>query len=379
MEAKGMRRMTARGGLWAAALLLLGPGAVRATITEDAGRPRSSVEVVFVLDTTGSMGGLLEGAKQKVWSIANEIAKGKPAPDIKMGLIAYRDRGDQYVTKVVNLSRDLDKMYSELLSLKADGGGDGPEHVLQALDDAAAKITWEDDSRTFRVVYLVGDAPPHRDYGDTPDLEKLLQRLVRKGVVVNTVQCGSEGATTAEWRKIARLGEGRFLAIPQDGGVVAVATPFDERLAKLNAELESTMLGYGSRRNEAAEAKGMMARLSAVAPAAAAADRAAFKSSRGFGSELDLVEAVSGGKMDLAKAREAELPDSFKGLSAADRRAKLEGISRRREGLRKQIGELSQKRSDYIRKQAPAGPKDSFDAKLVDSLKAQAGRKGIAY
>src|SRR5438552_5102923 len=58
-------------------------------------KPR--IEVCFVLDTTGSMGGLIEGAKQKIWSIANEMISAKPAPELKLGLIGYRDRGDEYV------------------------------------------------------------------------------------------------------------------------------------------------------------------------------------------------------------------------------------------------------------------------------------------
>src|SRR5262245_9038157 len=72
------------------------------------------VEVVFVLDTTGSMGSLLEGAKKKIWSIASEIARGKPSPRLKIGLVAYRDKGDAYVTKVTDLHEDLDKIYGEL-------------------------------------------------------------------------------------------------------------------------------------------------------------------------------------------------------------------------------------------------------------------------
>ena len=91
---------------------------------------RPSVEVVFVIDTTSSMGGLIEGAKQRIWAIANEIAKGRPAPKVKMGLVAFRDKGDSYVTKVFDLSENLDNTYKDLLSLSAEGGGDGPEHVI---------------------------------------------------------------------------------------------------------------------------------------------------------------------------------------------------------------------------------------------------------
>jgi len=58
-----------------------------------------------VLDTTGSMGGLIEGAKQKIWSIANEMISAQPTPELKLGLIGYRDRGDEYVVKIVRSHR----------------------------------------------------------------------------------------------------------------------------------------------------------------------------------------------------------------------------------------------------------------------------------
>ena len=83
------------------------------------------IEVVFAIDTTGSMGGLLEAAKEKVWSIATTMASTNPAPNIKMGLVAYRDRGDAYVTKVFDLNSDLDSVYAELMDFQAQGGGDG--------------------------------------------------------------------------------------------------------------------------------------------------------------------------------------------------------------------------------------------------------------
>ena len=65
---------------------------------------QSRIDVVFVLDTTGSMGGLIQAAREKIWSIATTMASAQSAPEIRMGLVAYRDRGDAYVTRVVDLS-----------------------------------------------------------------------------------------------------------------------------------------------------------------------------------------------------------------------------------------------------------------------------------
>src|SRR5215210_2924057 len=137
--------------LFAAALLLAPAQAAPVPAPK-----KVSVEVVFCLDTTGSMGGLIDGAKAKIWSICNQIAGGKPTPDLKVGLVAYRDKGDEYVTKVFELSSDLDAIHGEIKKFVATGGGDTPEHVNQALFDAVNRIKWSDDKKTLRIIFLVG-------------------------------------------------------------------------------------------------------------------------------------------------------------------------------------------------------------------------------
>ncbi len=128
------------------------------------GNPK--VDVVFVLDTTGSMTGLIQTAKEKIWSIASTMASAQPAPEIRVGLVGYRDRGDAYVTKVVDLSSDLDSVYAKLMEFQAGGGGDGPESVNKALYDAVHSMSWNDRDQSYRTIFLVGDAPPHMDYNE---------------------------------------------------------------------------------------------------------------------------------------------------------------------------------------------------------------------
>ena len=103
-------------------------------------KDRPTLEVVFVLDTTSSMGSLIEGAKEKIWSIASRMASGKPSPRIRVGLVAFRDIGDSYVTKNFDLTEDLDTVYKNLKSFRAEGGGDTPEHVGRALGEAVKLI-----------------------------------------------------------------------------------------------------------------------------------------------------------------------------------------------------------------------------------------------
>src|SRR5262249_40991535 len=123
------RLLGCRQGVLLAALgILLGvPAFARAADEKPPAPKKPRVEVVFCLDTTGSMGGLIEGAKQKIWAISNQIANGKPTPDLKIGLVAFRDRGDEYITKVFDLTDDLDAVHGHLKEFKAAGGGDEPE------------------------------------------------------------------------------------------------------------------------------------------------------------------------------------------------------------------------------------------------------------
>src|SRR4051812_41567801 len=97
-------------------------GAAIALAKEDEGkRPPPSVEVCFVLDTTGSMQGLIDGAKQKIWSIANPIIATEPRPTVRIALIGYRDRCDAYVTRRFDLTDDIDTVFKNLTDFQADG------------------------------------------------------------------------------------------------------------------------------------------------------------------------------------------------------------------------------------------------------------------
>src|SRR5215212_5974432 len=152
-----------------------------------------TLEMVFVLDTTGSMGGLIDGAKQRIWGIVNEVMQTPARPNVRVGLVAYRDLGDQYVTQVLPLTNDLDKVYTTLMEYRADGGGDGPENVRRALSDGVRKAGWaRPQTNTAQIVFLVGDAPPHDDYGQEPDTLHTAAEAIRVGMVVNTIQCGAD-------------------------------------------------------------------------------------------------------------------------------------------------------------------------------------------
>ncbi|WP_205507652.1 vWA domain-containing protein [Myxococcus vastator] len=347
---------------------------------------RPEIEVVFVLDTTGSMSGLLEGAKRKIYSIASRIAQGRPTPHLKVGLVAYRDVGDDYVTKRFDLSDDLDTVFANLRKFEAGGGGDTPEHVGRGLGEAVSKLSWSQNREVMKAIFLVGDAPPAQRNDDW-DFKHWAKKAREKHIVVNTVRCGGDAGTEVSWRFVAKLTDGTFDSIDQGGGMVAVATPYDAELAKVNAELSTKTL-YTGRREVQAENMARAASMGALAPEAAAERISYMKKTRGrgaagapassapkaVGGAVDLVEAPSA----LASVKADELPAELKGMSKEAQVAKVKALSEEKKSLEKKAEALAAEREAWLTKNAPE-KEDAFDANVMKGVKAQAARHGIAY
>ena len=347
---------------------------------------KPKIDVVFVLDTTGSMSGLIQTAKEKIWSIATTMASAQQAPEIRIGLVAYRDRGDAYVTQVVDLSTDLDSVYAALMDFEADGGGDGPESVNKALFDAVHSMSWSQSDQAYQTIFLVGDAPPHMDYNEVRYPE-IVAAAVDKGIVVNTIQCGDMEVTVGPWTQIASLSQGDFFQVEQAGGAVAFNTPFDEEIAELSAQLDDTRLYYGSE-EEKEKMRGKVAatdKLHAGSSVASLARRAEFNTSAGGRANLigsnELVAAVVAGTVDLDELEKDALPEALKPMAPTEQAAFVAALSEKREVLQRQIRDLSDDRGDYIEKKVDeaGGMKGSLDQKLYDAVKEQAGEAGLEY
>ncbi len=351
----------------------------------------SSIEAVFVLDTTGSMGGLIQGAKDKIWAIANMMVTTKPKPKIKIGLIGYRDRGDDYITKITPLTDDLDAVYADLLKFQAGGGGDGPESVNQALHEAVTKMAWSTESGIYRVIFLVGDYPPHMDYDNDVKYQDSCALAVKAHIIVNTIQCGAYEPTTPIWQEVARLSEGQFFKVDQSGGAVVVATPFDGKLAGLSKQLDETRVFYGTE-TEQARGKAQLTNareINAGTPASAAADRATYaanvdgeKGATGAGAvgffstagSRDLLNDIVNGVTALEKVDAKLLPENLQKMTPEERATFIKDLQERRTQLMKEIAALSTQRAqfqaDELKKRAATG-KPTFESAVAESVATQ--------
>jgi Mg-chelatase subunit ChlD len=369
--------------------LLPGDGTYIADAPTPATKDEATLEMVFVLDTTGSMGGLIDGAKQRIWGIVNEVMQSSAHPNVRVGLVAYRDQGDEYVTRVLPLTSDLDKVYTTLMDYRADGGGDGPEDVRRALADGVAQAGWaKDTTHTAQIVFLVGDAPPHDDYQQEPATTMTAATAAKHGMIVNTIQCGQYDGVREIWQAIAREGRGQYFAIAQDGGVQAITTPYDDELSTLSQKLGHTIVAYGGGAGEAgaryragiaADAAATEDRVAAAAPPAARAERALNKTLNKEAYANDLLQGIENNSVKLDAVKDEDLPDDLRKLSKAERAKEVEKRLAERKKLREEIVALAKKRDDYItaERKRQTGKQDGFDTAVSLALKEQLSRKGI--
>ena len=358
-------------------LLVLGSSSLAQTPQPAATAP--TIEMTFVLDTTASMGGLLAGAKTKIWSIVNEVQKSASHPRVRIALVAFRDRGDAYETQILPMTEDLDRVYATLTDYKAQGGGDRPEDVRQGLAVGVQRAGWAPRSSSIvQILFLVGDAPPHDDYTDKPDTLVSAAEAAGKGIFVNTIQCGDAADTREVWQKIARRGEGFYFAIAQNGGVQAIATPFDDTLTQLGSKIGGTYLAYGpGKATKQQDQLALERRLVGGGPSGELADRAFNKAVnvRAY-DEYDLIQSIETGKTTIELIKPEDLPDELRGLTPEAMKKEIDVRIEARKGIRAEILNVSKQRDEYVAAQERK-TLDGFDAAVSEALRKQIASRGI--
>jgi hypothetical protein len=159
------------------------------------------------------MAPVLQAVKRRLAAVATELRR--IVPDLRVRIVAFRDKGDAFLTLASPLTHEIRILEDFLACIPASGGGDAPESVLAGLREAIEKTPWRNGST--RVVLLFGDAPPHA--ADRALLEQILREF--KGTVhavdVAGHAFGGGGAGNAEdFRAIAGWGRGVFVRLGED-------------------------------------------------------------------------------------------------------------------------------------------------------------------
>jgi hypothetical protein len=341
---------------------------------------RPHVDVVFCIDRSGSMQQVIDTAKRKVWTIVNEIARAKPSPILRIGLIGYGSADREF--KFFALSSDLDKVYEDLMTFKTDMGGD--EWVGAAIKKATEEMAWSAGKKDVRIIFMVGNETAAQG---RPELLYTVTapEAIRKDITINAVYCGTpRGEEERTWREVASLADGQYTVIDLTGGAITILTPFDKELNELSGKLNGTYVAFGRRGVDGLQKQASADRASVAsggAPTAAA--RATAKASGGYDNrEWDLVDAAKDKAFKLESVKEEELPAEMKSMTPEERKAHLDAKAKERAELQKRILELGAQRQKFIDaevKEKNLDQNKAFDQAVRKAVREQAEKKGLEF
>ena len=213
----GVTASAAAGGQ--AALTVDAPGGATSPV---------AVDVMFLLDATGSMGDEIDRLKTTIDSVAGRIAELDVQPDVRFGMTLYRDEGDIFVTSTYDFTADISDFRTALGAVVADGGGDYPEALDEGLADALSQPSWRDPSSTVQLVFLVADAPPQVQRDVQSPYTASIAAAIARGITITPIASSeSDDQAEAVFRQIAQATGGRFVFLSYGAGGAATGTNTD--------------------------------------------------------------------------------------------------------------------------------------------------------
>lgn len=363
----------------AAAVAFAAAGVVRANPADQG----QHVDIVICFDVSGSMEGLVNQAKIKLWDIVNEFSRVKPTPQLRVGLYSYGhntyDPKSGWVRKDVDLSTDLDDVYKKLNALTINGG---EEYVARVCHSALTEQKWSEGKDALRLIFVCGNEPADQD--KQVALPVVADLAKKKNVQINTIYCNwNHPQEVSGWRDFATSAGGKFAQIEHNRRVVQIQTPQDKELAALNEKLNATYIAFHLKEAEAKkENQVAQDKNAAGAGAAPAAARVATKGGA-FYRNADwcvVSKAIEDKNFDINKVPVDQLPEDLKKMKPEERTAWLKAKIAERKKINDDIAEVSAKRAKYIAEEMKktAGAEDkALDTALKGMIREQAAAKGI--
>jgi len=370
-------------GLMAAAVVAIGLWASPArAVPVNEGK---HIDVVLCLDVSGSMQGLISSAKVKLWEIVNELARVKPAPNLRVALYSYGHTTyspkDGWVRKDIDLTTDLDEVYKKLNGLTINGG---EEYVARVSKAALTEQKWCEQKDGLRLIFVCGNEPVDQD--KEVSLSEVAKLAKEKGVVVNTIYCNWGNGKPNEgsgYNLFAAAAGGKYAMIEHDERLAQIQSPFDKDLLTLNAKLNDTFLAYGGKPADAKKENQL--RQDANAQSAgpqAASGRVATKGGALYKNAdwCVISRCAEDPKFDVTKLKADELPPEMKNMKPEERVAFVKKKIEDRAKVQKDIADVSSKRTTWLgeemKKNASSAGKQ-LDAALKLMIREQGAAKGI--
>jgi len=343
----------------------------------------NSIQLALLLDTSGSMDGLIDQAKSQLWKIVNELAtskkNGKPI-NLSVALYEYGKQSipadEGYLRNIVPFTQDLDKISDELFKLRTNGGD---EYCGKVILNAVDKLQWNKSNDNLKIIFIAGNEPFTQG---NIDYKTACQKAVKKGIVVNTIFCGSydEGIQTM-WKDGADLADGKYMNIDHNATIVHIDAPQDAEIIKLGQQLNKTYIAFGSAGREKKEKQAEQDANSLSLNPSVMVERSVTKSGAQYkNSGWDLVDATNEGSVKIEELKDEDLPDEMKKMSVQERKTYVDKMEKERAQIQNKINKLNDERSKYIAKKMLENKTDNtLDAVMIKTIREQAKNKNYKF
>jgi hypothetical protein len=344
------------------------------------------VQIAILLDTSGSMDGLIEQAKSELWSIVNTFNsanKDGKAPQLEVALYEYGKQSlnaeSNWQQCIVPFSNDLDLISEALFKLKTNGGD---EYCGAVIERAVADMKWDEAAGTYKAIFIAGNEA----FTQGPvNVTQSCQSAKKKGIVVNTIHCGNQQVgLQSGWNIGPVVAGGSLLTIDHNAQVAHIDAPQDKVIIQLNIDLNKTYVPYGKSgaknkiRQEVQDTNAQQKESSG-----ANVQRAICKSSHNYSNESwDLVDAAKQKQFDWGSVEKKDLPEPMQKLSDKALQAYVADNAKKRTEIQLKIQNASQERETYIAKISQEKSEDgaqTLDKVVIETVRRQAKELGYTF
>jgi hypothetical protein len=342
------------------------------------------VQIALLLDTSGSMSGLIDQAKTELWSVVNEFAlaeRGGVRPEVEVALYQYGTPSlgaeGGYIKQLVPLTQDLDKVSEELFALTTSGGDEYCGWVIQRAFD---ELAWSPESNDYKAIFIAGNEGFAQG---SVDYRQSVKAAISKGIIVNTIHCGdNQSGISDQWDQGAKLADGRFLNIDHNAAVVAIAAPQDDEITRLGMELNKTYIAYGSSGGESRKRQAKQEENAMAAGAPSMVERQVTKASGNYRADSwDLVDAAESEEFDMDEVPAEQLPEEMRGMNDKQREAYIAKKAEEREKIQAEINALAAERKEFIAAEMAklADGDETLGAVMKAAVREQAEKREFTF
>jgi len=343
----------------------------------------NTIQLALLLDTSGSMDGLIDQAKSQLWKIVNELATTKKdgkSVELQVALFEYGKQSipadEGYLRNIIPFTQDLDKISDELFKLKTNGG---EEYCGRVILNAVDNLQWNKSNDQLKIIFIAGNEPFTQG---NIEYKTACKKAVKNGIVVNTIFCGNydEGVQTM-WKDGADISDGKYMNIDQNAEIVHIDAPQDAEIIKLGQQLNKTYLAFGKIGKDKKEMQSEQDANSMSVSNEVMVQRSVTKSGGQYkNSTWDLVDAKKDGTLKIEDLKDEELPDEMKKMSVQERKTYIEKKEKEREQIQIKINKLNEERSKYVaQKMLENKNENTLDAVMIKTIREQVKNKNYSF